>query len=756
MKNCKKYLFLVFFIFSFNIYGQVIDPSILSQLSPEQIEMAKEVYASKNSTDKSVEELPVIDESLITKQSTDDANKISGKKYGYDFFSSMPTSLLAVGDLPLPNDYKISLRDQFTVILSGSKDAIFNLNVKLDGTILFPELGAISVAGLSFQEVKDKLSQLIEQSYIGVNIDVTMQNLSAKKITIVGAVQTPGTYLVNPFSSITSALAYSGGISEIGSLRDIKLIRNNQEIFSFDLYDLLIRGDRSKDLTIEAGDTLLINAASQFVEINGAVKRPGIYEILEGEILEDIVEFALGFTQTANKSNISVSFLDLNEAAIVKKNISSLDQSLESALFVNVFNYVSDDTSNIQVIGALEEPGFYDIKKYNNLESLIDSLKFVDVYPWLGVLEQFDDNKILKSIVLFSLNDPSTYKSIELLPNSKVHFANFNKKAFDVSEMAKSKIKDYELVLNHRQGTFKLPVYGEYTVKSFIDLLGLDMSDVDEIATYISPLEDIVINDLYENMQFSAKKYNTVSFRSPDNNLITVSIIGAIDYPGTYVLSDNATVEDLYKLIGNFKNQAYREGIVLTREAIRQRQVKAIQKSKEDLNKALLTIAQKGDEVGNIDIIMALSESIDPENLGRLAGDFSPNSQASLNTLLLDNDRIVVPRNPNAISVFGEVLNPIAMEYKKNLSLNSAINNAGGYQQYADKRRVYVIKANGIVQKASRNIFVRNIKLEPGDTIVVPRKIITQNPSLQALAPITQILSDLAFSAAAIDNLQSN
>jgi protein involved in polysaccharide export with SLBB domain len=160
--------------------------------------------------------------------------------------------------------------------------------------------------------------------------------------------------------------------------------------------------------------------------------------------------------------------------------------------------------------------------------------------------------------------------------------------------------------------------------------------------------------------------------------------------------------------------------------------------------------------VVDIDIIRALSESIEPENLGRLAGDFSPKSQASLNTVLLDNDRIIVPKNPNAISIFGEVLNPIAMEYKKNLSLNSAINNAGGYQQYADKRRVYVIKANGIVKKASRNIFVRNVKLDPGDTIVVPRKIITQSPGIQALIPITQILSDLAFSAAALDNLQSN
>jgi protein involved in polysaccharide export with SLBB domain len=755
MKN-YNFLYLLFFFFSFNVHGQAIDPSILSQLSPEQIEMAKDAYAGKNSTDKSVEELPVIDESLEMNKSMEDANIISGKKYGYDFFSSTPTSLTAVGDLPLPNDYKISLRDQFTVILSGSKDAIFNLNVKLDGTILFPELGAISVVGLSLQEVKDKLSQLIEQSYIGVNIDVSMQNLSAKKITIVGAVKTPGTYLINPFSTITSALAYSGGVSEIGSLRDIKLIRNNKVVLSFDLYDLLIKGDRSKDFTLEAGDTLLINAASQFVEISGAVKRPAIYEILEGETLEDIVDFALGFNQTANKSNISISFLDLKQAEIIKKNVSSLNQSLSNALSINVFNYVSEDTSDIQVLGALEEPGFYDINKYNNLESLITNLKFVDVYPWLGVLEQFDENKILKSTVLFSLNDPSTYKSIELLPNSRVYFANINKRLFDVSDMAKSKIADYELILNHRQGTFRLPVYGKYDVTSFVDLLGLDMTDVYNIATYVSPLDDIVINSPYESMQFNAKKYNTVSFRSPDNNLISVKISGAIDFPGTYILSNDSTVEDLYQLIGNFKPQAYLKGIVLTREVIRERQIKAIEKSKEDLNKSILTSSQKGIAIGDINIIQALSQAIDPENLGRLAGDFSPKSLAAKNTILFDNDTIIVPKNPNAINIFGEVLNPIAIEYKKGVSVKSAINNAGGYQQYADKRRVYVIKANGIVERASRNIFVRNIKLEPGDTIVVPRKILTQSPGLEALIPVTQILSDLAFSAAALDNLTSN
>ena len=762
MKN-YNFLYLLFFFFSFNVYGQAIDPSILSQLSPEQIEMAKDAYAGKNSTDQSVEELPVIDESLEMNKSMEDANIISGKKYGYDFFSSTPTSLTAVGDLPLPNDYKISLRDQFTVILSGSKDAIFNLNVKLDGTILFPELGAISVVGLSLQEVKDKLSQLIEQSYIGVNIDVSMQNLSAKKITIVGAVKTPGTYLINPFSTITSALAYSGGVSEIGSLRDIKLIRNNKVVLSFDLYDLLIKGDRSKDLTLEAGDTLLINAATQFVEITGAVKRSAIYEILKGETLEDIVDFALGFNQTANKSNISISFLDLKQSQIVKKNVSSLNQSLSNALSINVFNYVSEDTSNIQVLGAVEEPGFYDIKKYNNLESLITNLKFVDVYPWLGVLEQFDENKILKSTVLFSLNDSSTYESIKLERNSRVYFANIDKVRqatpvfeFDVGDSAKALIEDYKLTIKHRNNTYRIPVYGKYNVTSFVDLLGLDMSDVDEKAIYVSPLDNLVINTDFKSMQFNAKKYNSLSFKSTKNNLITVNISGEIEFPGTYVLNNYATIEDLYQLIGNFTDQANLKGIVLTRESIRERQILAIQKSEEELKKSILLRPQEGPQIDLINDIQFLSKSINTENLGRLAGNFAPKSLASKNTILSDGDSIIIPKNSNTISIVGEVLSPISMEYNKKYNVEFAINSAGGYNEFADKRRVYVIKANGSINKVSRNIFVRNAKLEPGDTVVVPKKVLTGIPGIESLIPITNILSDLAFSAAAIDNLTSN
>jgi len=756
MKITKTLLPLILVFITSHSFAQQIDPSILSQLSPEQIEMAKGAYNSKNSSAVQAADIPVINESLIENTSIEDSNLLKGKKYGYNFFSSTPTSTSAVGDLPLPNEYKISLRDQITVILSGSKDAIFNLNVKLNGTILFPELGAIAVAGKTFGEVKETLSGLIDQSYIGVQIDVSIKDLSAKKITIVGAVKAPGTYLVNPFSTISSALAYSGGISEIGTLRSIRLIRSNGSTFSFDLYKLLINGDRSDDITIEAGDVIVIDPAEQFITLTGEVRRPAIYEITANETLEDLVTFGLGFSQYANKSNIELRILDIESSSIQNTNVTNLVADLANVLSVNINGYVNKSMASVKVSGAVKEPGFYSLSENKNLEDLIKNLEFIDVYPWLAVVEQFDDENLLKSSTLFNLNDPNTFRSIKLLPNSKIFFANINSRDFSVSDMTMSSIKDYSLRLNHQQGSFDLPVYGRFSVTSFLDLLGLDMKNVDAEATYISPLEDIVLKDDYKNMQFTSQKYHTVSFRSPVNDLISVTISGAVDYPGTYTLQADSKIQDLYALVGNFKQEAFLEGIIFTRQSVRNQQLAAIKKSKEDLNSALLVSSQKGEDIVDINIIKALSETIEPENIGRIAGDFSPQSQSSMNTILLDGDSIRVGLNPYVINVLGEVLNPSAFEYSKKLNVRSAILNAGGYQDYADKRKVYVIKANGIVEKANRNIFVGNITLEPGDTIIVPRKIINTSPGIDALIPLTSLLSNLAFSAAALDNLSTN
>ena len=766
MKKLVIYFLIPLTIFiSTRGYGQEIDLSLIDNLSSSQIETAKKALDKNNSANTAEQDAANSEQSLKENCTSLDGScdlmekdiQIYGNKFGYNFISTTPTSIVATGDLPFPNDYRISLGDVIGVVLSGSKDQIFDMKVQLDGTVFFPELGSISVVGESFQDIKNKFRNLIEQSYIGVSIDLSLKDLSAKKITIVGAVNNPGTYLVNPFTTISNSLAYSGGIQQIGSLRKIKLLRSNNDSFTFDLYDLLINGDRTHDITIESGDVIIVGAAEKFVNITGMVNRPGNYEILDGENLSDLLNFALGFTGSANTNKITLDKLDQESSSIVKIITNDSTSSLASVLSVNIFPYQNDNLSSINVVGAVKEPGYYELKNYENLENLINDLDFIDVYPWLAVLEQFDEDNMVKSTILFNLNDANTFSAVKLLPNSKLYFANRQTRSFSGLDPASLRmIGDYELTINHRQGSFTLPVFGKYSVDSFINLLGLDMSDVDDEATYISPLENIVIKDSYKNMQYIAKKYNTVSFRSPVNDLIRVTIRGAVDYPGTYTMKSDSVIEDVYQLIGEFKPEAFIEGIIFTRESVRNRQRESIQKSKEDLNKAILLSLQKGENIGDINVIRALSESIEPENLGRIAGDFSPESESSINTSLLNGDTIIVPIRPNAINVLGEVLNPIAYEYEKKMTVRSAIESSGGFQDYADKRKVYVIKANGSIQRANRNVFTKNVKLEPGDTIVVPRKIITNNPGIDALIPITQILSDLAFSAAALETLSNS
>ena len=384
-----KSFFFFLLISSINyLYSQDIDVSSIigSQDISGTLEQLQEnqniLYKNESSVQSNLEEK----ESLVKNIETNDSNFSEGRKFGYGFFSSMPTSIFAGGDLPVPNDYKLSLNDQLTVILSGSRNLKFDLVVRLDGSILFPEIGSLNVVGKTLEEVKLMLAALVSQTYIGVNLSVAMKNLSAKKITIVGAVKTPGTYLVNPFSTITNALAYSGGVSELGTLRNIKLIRRNKEIFYFDLYKLLIFGDRSGDITIEAGDVIIIEPASQFINLKGKVVRPAIYEIKSNESLEDLVKFGLGFVNVANRSNIQMSVLDIVENSIVNKTTSDLSSSLKNVTDVEIYPYINKTLPIVKINGAIKEPGIYKLRSKNEtLASLIKRLEFVDVYPWLAV-----------------------------------------------------------------------------------------------------------------------------------------------------------------------------------------------------------------------------------------------------------------------------------------------------------------------------------------------------------------------------------
>jgi len=253
-----------------------------------------------------------------------------------------------------------------------------------------------------------------------------------------------------------------------------------------------------------------------------------------------------------------------------------------------------------------------------------------------------------------------------------------------------------------------------------------------------------------------AKKFNTFSFKSKKSSLIEVTVSGAVNYPGKYVLNDNSTLLDLYNIIGGFKDDAFFDGIIFYRDKIKKQQVEALENARVALNNSLISSMQSSDSQIDLAILDAMSADINENNLGRISGNFSP-SERNTASITLDNfDSIFIPRQPSTISVLGEVLSPTSFVYRDRISIDDAINNAGGLTTLAEKDKIYVIHANGLISKSSRNIFVRNISLEPGDTIVVPRKLRIEGPLASRIAPITQLLSNLAFSAAAVDNLSNN
>jgi polysaccharide biosynthesis/export protein len=765
----KKFSLATFILFTFTLSidssGQAIDPSLLKNLSPAQIELAKNELA-RSSVESEAEPKP-ISESTISIE-TVNRTGIPNKKFGYDYFSSAPTTITALGDLPLPNEYRISLNDQFAVILSGSKEAIFNLNVNLDGTILFPELGSISVVGETLQQVKTKISNFVNQSYIGVQVDVSLKNLSAKKISIVGAVVSPGTYLVNPFTTISSALNYSGGIAEIGSLRNIILRRSNGDIFTFDLYELLIDGNRKNDITIESGDVIVVGSADQFAQIEGEVNRPSIYEILETDRLEDIIDFALGLSTRANTESIKITTLD-NDTLIEKSsNAESMEMSLKNVLSVSVYSITTKEDSNITVLGAVKEPGLYSLEKNSTLEELINGIDFTNTYPWLAILEQFDELGLVKSSTLFNLKDTSTYKDINLFKNSKVFFLNaksqsINNCNFELdkknlfecpNEQSIKLMNDYALKINHDDKTYIMPVIGKFKLKRLVDLLGLDMTNTDTKITYINPIDDFIVQQDYRLLEAQAGKFHTVNFNARKDDLITVKIIGAVNYPGAYILKSGSSLKDLYEVVGSFKKEAFVNAIIFKRDSIKKRQKEVIENNRELLRTRIIGMDSASQE--KTQLLSTLQVEIDEENLGRIAGDFNPTSESIANIILVNNDELIIPFKSYTISVLGEVLNPVSFGYNDNINVRKAIINAGGTTQFSDMSRTFIIKANGLIEKPGRNIFSKNYNLRPGDTVVVPKKLPQENTTLNALLPFTKVLSDLAFTAAALDNLSTN
>ena len=783
-----KKLFFILILFVSTLHAQETQAELekIIRDNPELLESFSENDANNENTIRGSDK-------SIDNDENEEELYLESNIFGFDYINSIPKSISTTSDLPVPNDYIISLGDTLKVILTGGVKDIFDLKVGMDGSILLPSIGSINVFGESIKDVRKKIAQLVELSYVGTDVSVSIDSLSAKKINIIGAVKNPGAYIVSPFSTITSALAYSGGFENYASLRNITVLRKGVEI-NFDLYDFLIFGNRNSDINIEQGDTILINSTNNFVEISGSVIRPKIYEYTQNDKYSDLLSFALGLDRNGDVNNMTATIVDEGKriTKIVQKN-DLIDTADIEALYAG--NFVTINSKDVFVSGSVVTSGFYNATN-ESLEKFLENLSFSsDIYPFYAVYESMTSGGLIRSRVAFSLSDPDSYSGLKAASNTKIYFIsreealNYNNERL-LQELEENERKAFTIQEKNeaRKKLLQVPVDNERVREGYSELIKQNLIDPDDIVSVSMPSKSIRIpvkgkvspqqlhlflgstgaidiskvsivttNDSFTNVYeeiVDADNLVAVSFPSSRNEqLISVEIKGEINSSGTYLVSSSTTLLDLYTLAGGFKENAFEKGIFISREDVKDKQSKAIKEAKALLTDAMIQKSDSLSDRGSVDIesILALSELVEPD--GRVAGNFSKDSSTAKSFILKDGDVVIIPPLSYEVVVQGEVLNSSSFVYEEDMKYQDYIDAAGGFSDYADKRGVFIIKANGLSTTMGSNIFSGQETIEPGDTIVVPRNL-DQLEALPMISMATKIIADIAFSAASLNAIQ--
>jgi len=284
--------------------------------------------------------------------------------FGYDFFINAPTTFAPVKNVPIPPDYLIGPGDNIKIILFGTQNRQFTLQVTRDGEIFVPEIGSVTVAGLSFSEMKKTIQELVSKKIIGAQINITLGSLRSINIFVLGDAFQPGMYTVSALSTLTNAIFASGGINPTGSLRNIQLKRNGKVMASFDFYNLLLKGDTSDDKRLMAGDVIFIPPITKTVGISGEVSRPGVYELHQDETLDDLIEFAGNLKPKANLSSLEIQRIDpagngfkLFPVDLENSLVKSVD--LYNGDIFRIYPVLDNMNNAILVTGHALQPGFF-------------------------------------------------------------------------------------------------------------------------------------------------------------------------------------------------------------------------------------------------------------------------------------------------------------------------------------------------------------------------------------------------------------
>ena len=696
------------------------------------------------------------------------------KVFGRDIFSNKNLSFEPLMNIATPQNYVLGAGDQVSVDIYGASQKSVDCTVSPDGDIVIEGYGPIRVGGLSVAAAKARLRATLGSRYQSSRINLSLGQTRTVSINVMGEVVKPGTYTLSAFASVFNALYMAGGTNDIGTLRNIKIYRNNRLVSVCDIYDYILNGKMTGNVRLHDGDVIIVGPYDCLVNITGKVKRPMYYEMKRNESLQTLLRYAGGFTGDAYKKAVRVNRKTGREYAVF--NVDEFDMSafrIADGDSVSVDSILPRYHNTVEIKGAVFRPGMYQLGDgINSVRSLVQHAEGLteEAFTARAVMHRMKADRTLHVIPV----------DIQGIMDGRV--ADIPLKENDVLFIPTKQTAMNEQTISI-QGEVVYPGIYKYadneTLEDFVLQAGgltdkastvkVDVArrvgnpkalTTDSIIakTYSFALKDGFVVDGEQG--FVLQPFDEVYVRKDPSYTVqqNVSIDGEVTFPGTYTLSHRQTrLTDLVKAAGGATNLAYIHGARLerrTNEAERKRMEAALQMQKEQLQQELMTLAasqtsgsalqqvgqqSKEEEIKKFQVPNTYPVGIE---LDKALAD--PNSDA--NIVLREGDRLILPQYTSTVKVNGAVMYPNTVSYIKGKGVGYYINASGGYSRNARKSGAYVIYMNGMVSKSSK------AKVEPGCEIVVPSKIRRRSSPSEILG-IGSSMSSIAAMIATIANM---
>ncbi|NQZ22361.1 MAG: SLBB domain-containing protein [Colwellia sp.] len=752
MMNMIRYVLATVLLLTLSFNGQA------QQVSAQQIEQFKqlpksqqeslaknlgidlsaiEAQMSGGSKQKAPVNTPVLPRTL-GKDDTDNPNQIEMDqikdaedlfkklpRFGLDVFANAPSTFAPAMDIAIPEGYILGTGDSVSVHIFGKENREMNLTVSREGVLVFPTLGPIKVAGLTFSELKKFVAAKIKQKIIGVDVVVSLDELRSMRIFVLGDAYKPGPYTLSSLSSVTHAIFAAGGVSNIGSLRHIQVKRRDKVVQQVDLYDLLINGDSSSDVLLQSGDVVFIPPQSKSVSITGEVRRPAIYELNKDDDFASIIAMAGGLLPSAYpKSTIVERYNQSNLRSILNIDLSDKKQrskKVQAGDYIRILKSSDLYEESITLIGAVTRPGKY---QWRPKMSLLDLLPRADshllAYADLNYGIIVREKDAAKNIEVLQVNLANIFST----ENSKDNYIlEKNDKVIVFSSATKS--SDERLLLDELAYTKKellakerrLAIESNNTRKFWFKFDQTISAKDDSDALIEQSLSQISGGDVKEQLNirdvalFSRKRLlvpiiNKLRRQAGAGEPIQlIEVDGEVKFPGIYPMGKNSRIKELIAAAGGVKESAYLARAELTRTELR-----GISSTK----------ISKNIKLGN-----ALKGIVDD------------------NLLVQSKDRLNVHRIPSwsenhVIELRGEVMFPGKYTVRRGDKLSSLIAKAGGLTTFADP--------NGSVfsREKLKALELQNlIKVSSDLRIEMATKSLSNNGAISSYNEVQALLADL-------------